>query len=588
MISNPVKGKTEMKKSALNIKYFALFSLFVIFALSAAALAGQPVDAGFLSEWKLFLYVDETKVNYADLRTIPRFLPAEGNGVANPITVKSNEEGLIDLEALAGGFHTKACAILFTEITVDAPVKVNVGTSPDWWMEWRVNGTPLMSTLDFGCDRYYMRRDRNKLLDFVIELPLKKGKNLIAVKVLAGSRAWNFHVGQDEDVRKAKPTPYKAVSDYMDRPMEFTHNEATVPAYTLPELLTTRVGQKVADVKTWENTRRQEILDDLNRSIYGAIPQTFDHIDYTVKKVEECLDGLAIRKNIDINIQNAGKTLTFPVTLFVPKTTARPAPVFLIIHRKSFRDGNFDYEDPYWPVKRIVENGFATISFDRNSLSPDNKENYKKGILALYPGQTEKPDGWRTISAWAYGAMRCVDYLLTDPAIDQNNIAVIGHSRCGKAALWAAANDPRIAMACINNSGCTGAALSRRKTGQTLWNINFYTPYWFNENYHACKDENDLPVDQHMPIALIAPRYICIGESLGDPVADPKGAYQALLAADSVFALYGKKKMADEVSPILNEPVFGDGREFHIKYGNHSLTEFDWDQYMEAAERFFQ
>jgi len=567
------------------MKKISMFFLSVAFVLTSA-FSDEQVDVGFLREWKAFLYVDETKVNYADMTTIPRFMQAEGDRLVPPVTVSPDEDGLIDLAVAAGGFRRKACAILFTEVTVDAPVKIKVGTSPDWWMEWRVNGKPLMSTLDFGCDRYYLRRDRNQLLDFVIELPLKKGKNLIAVKCLAGSRAWDFRVGQDEDVRKAKPAPYKPVSGYIDHPLEFTHNEATVPAYTLPELLTTRAGQKVADVETWENTRRQEILDDLGKSIYGAIPRTFEHIDYTVKTTEECLDGLAIRKNINITIQNAGKTLTFPVTLFVPKKATCPAPGFIIVHHKSFRDGEFNFEDPYWPVKRLIENGFATVSFNRNSLSPDNPDDYKKGILALYPEETEKPDGWRTISAWAYGAMRCVDYLLTDPDIDQNRIAVIGHSRCGKAALWAAANDTRIAMACINNSGCTGAALSRRKMGQTLWNINLYAPHWFNENYHACKDENDLPVDQHMPIALIAPRTICIGESLGDPVADPKGAYASLIAADPVFALYGKKKLADEMLPVLNAPVFGDGREFHIKYGNHSLTEFDWDQYMKAAEKF--
>lgn len=181
--------------------------------------------------------------------------------------------------------------------------------------------------------------------------------------------------------------------------------------------------------------------------------------------------------------------------------------------------------------------------YNRSLLAPDSREHYREGVLSLYPGETDRPDGWRTIGAWAYGTLRVIDYLQTDPDIDQDRIAAIGHSRGGKTALWAAANDRRIALACVNNSGCLGAALSRRKMGERMPYTVRSNPHWFNANYAAYTDENDLPVDQHMLIALVAPRAVSVGSSVGDPEADPKGEYLSLALADPVFALYGKKEL---------------------------------------------
>jgi dienelactone hydrolase len=278
------------------------------------------------------------------------------------------------------------------------------------------------------------------------------------------------------------------------------------------------------------------------------------------------------------------------VVLFVPNKRSRPAPAFLLINNRSRRNtaASRDTISGFWPAEQVIESGYAIAAFHYSDAAPDNKNTYQEGVLRLYPELAKADNGMKAIGAWAWAASRVMDYFETDKDIDSKKVGVVGHSRGGKASLWAAAEDNRFAICFSNCSGNTGAALSKRNFGETVARINTVFPHWFNTNYKKFNNnEQALPVDQHMLIALVAPRPVYATNASEDLWADPTGTYLALKHAEPVFALYHQKSRLPANPPALDTPIVHPPLGYHNRTGKHDLTFYDWQQYVRFADAYY-
>jgi hypothetical protein len=209
-------------------------------------------------------------------------------------------------------------------------------------------------------------------------------------------------------------------------------------------------------------------------------------------------------------------------------------------------------------------------------------------VHALYPELQNRDDNFGTIAAWAWGLSRAMDYLETDKHIDARRVAVFGWSRLGKAALWAGARDPRFAAVISHESGAGGAALSKRKFGEDVERLNRVFPHWYAASFRKySNNEAALPFDQHMVIALVAPRPVYIGSAIDDKGADPLGEFLAAKGADPVYRLLGTEGLPGQAFPALHQPVMG-GIAYHVRAGNHDVQAYDWAQYLHFADRYLK
>ena len=362
-----------------------------------------------------------------------------------------------------------------------------------------------------------------------------------------------------------------------------------IPPYALPDVLG---GAATAD--EWTSRRRGEILELFRTHVYGRTPSTSYETSFSVvRRDPTAMDGAATLKEVDVTVAREGKSLTIRVNLFVPNAAKKPAPAFLLMCNRGREniDPTRQQKSDFWPAEAAVERGYAIAAFHNADVDPDKHDGFKDGIHALLDEGPRKPDAWGTIAAWAWGASRVMDYFQADPDIARDKVAVIGHSRGGKTALWAGAEDPRFALVISNDSGCTGAAISRRRFDgkESVARINKSFPHWFNETYKTYGDRVDaLPVDQHMLVALIAPRAVAVGSAEGDTWADPRGEFLSLVHAAPAYALFGKKGLGTAEMPRVGEPLHGDGMHYHIRAGKHDLTLEDWRAYFDFADRVFR
>ena len=403
----------------------------------------------------------------------------------------------------------------------------------------------------------------------------------------------------------------------------FNYDEAKVRPYTLPDPLVLNDGTRVRDAAVWRAQRRPELLEIFAREVYGRTPAGRpEKMHWAVTSVDRAaLGGKAVRKEITVWFTEKKDGPKMHVLVYQPAGAAgahTPWPAFLglnyygnncvnadlgialstawmrasadfkIVNNRA-TEGTRGAHASRWDVETVVARGYATATIYYGDLCEDRNEGLTKDVAAHFGTgavNDRRPDEWGAIGIWAWGLSRALDVLASDPEIDGKRVAVHGHSRLGKAALWAGAQDERFAMVISNNSGAGGAALSKRDFGETVARINTSFPFWFAKNFRRYDDnEAALPVDQHELLALIAPRPLHVASAEDDAWADPRGEFLAAKHAAPVYALFGKKGLGVSEMPAVNQPVLGDAIAYHIRTGPHDIKPYDWARYMDFADR---
>ena len=394
------------------------------------------------------------------------------------------------------------------------------------------------------------------------------------------------------------------------------YEESMVPPYRLPDPLVLADGSQVKTADMWLRQRRPEILEQFRTLVYGKSPgrpeaMTFKPLDIDRK----ALGGKATRKQVTVCFTDKPDGPRMNLLLYLPNTASGPVPVFVML---NFEGNHATINDPGIPlarlwvknrqgeivtsrpaetsrgkeaartcVEQILARGYGLATACYGDIDPDFDDGFKNGVHgALDHFDGKRPaDAWGSIAAWAWGMSRMLDYLETDRDVDAKRAIAFGLSRLGKTALWAGAQDERFAMVVSSCSGCGGAALSKRVFGETVGSINRAFPHWFCENFRRFNErEQDLPIDQHMLIALIAPRPVYISSAEQDRWADPKGEFLSALGAAPVYRLLGTDGLAVDTMPAIEKPVMSTIG-YHIRHGVHDTTEYDWQRYMDFADR---
>lgn len=396
------------------------------------------------------------------------------------------------------------------------------------------------------------------------------------------------------------------------------YDEAKVPAYTLPDPLVNAAGKPVTTAEEWVGARRAEVLRLFEEHVFGELPKITCDLRTRVRSdIPDAVGGAARRREITVFFTKDDGGPQMDLLIYTPAGATGPVPCFLglnfngnqaietdprlhitqswvrnnreqSIENNRAGESSRGAESSRWAIGRIVGAGFGLVTIYYGDIDPDYDDGFKNGIHAMLPAEQQgvrTPTSGGSISAWSWGLSRALDVLEKDSLIDARSVAVFGHSRLGKTSLWAGAQDERFAMVISNNSGCGGAALSRRAFGETVARINRSFPHWFCLN-HRKYDNNEaaLPVDHHLLIALTAPRPVYVASAVDDQWADPRGEFLGLFHAGPVYRLFGKQPLPSNNFPELNHPIQTDVG-YHIRSGKHDVTDYDWDQYLRFAQR---
>ncbi len=371
---------------------------------------------------------------------------------------------------------------------------------------------------------------------------------------------------------------------------------------TLPDPLTLENGDKVSTPGDFA-ARREEILSLFQKYVYGTLPKTGFRTSFQVIEEGEALEGKALRRQVKITVASDHGSSDALLLLYLPRQE-KPAPVILGLNFRGNHtvlsdeailpsletdtaDGKWKEQrgatTERWNIESSLARGYAVATVYSADLAPDKKDTYNSRVISLF----REPE-FKAVGAWAFGLSRGVDYLMTLPEVDHDHIALVGHSRLGKVALWAAANDDRVGLVISNDSGCTGASLSRGNHGETVHSICKGFPHWFCSGYakYGCR-ENDLPVDQNLLLASLAPRKLYVASAEDDLWADPQGAFNSLMSAMDAYRLFYGDRVLSGRYPETNVPEHSEGLAIHVRAGWHDIQKEDWVHYLDYMDRYF-
>ena len=403
------------------------------------------------------------------------------------------------------------------------------------------------------------------------------------------------------------------------------YDETKVRPSTLPSVLAGPDGAPATTIEAWRTIGRPHQLSLLEKNVYGRLlPPAFTVPVGEVERAAVTLaDGMkATRLQARLRMGQGKKAPLVDVLLYLPTSgqlpaTDQPAPVFL---KLNFKGNQAEHPDPgirlceawlpddkkhgivnnrateasrgmnsrRWPVEKMLSRGYAMATACYGDIFPDRPDGRADSALAALgrPVTGDLPgDEPGAIAAWAWGLSRILDWLIRLPEVDPTRVIVLGHSRNGKAAVWAGAGDERFAMVVSNNSGCGGAALERRNYGETIADITTRFPHWFCPTFATYAGREDqLPTDAHTLLAMAAPRPLYVASAIDDRWADPRGEFLAALAAEPVWKLFGMTGLGTTEWPAVDTPV-GSRIGYHVRSGGHNLLEYDWLRFADFADK---
>jgi len=389
-----------------------------------------------------------------------------------------------------------------------------------------------------------------------------------------------------------------------------------------PDPLVTFAGEKVRSKGQWEAKRRPELKALFEHYMYGRLPAAPAKVDGVVLHEDpKAFGGKVTLREIELRFDAFGKSNPLPVRLLltVPNDRKGPVPVFVGLnfcgnhcltadpkvripttwmypHPPGVKDNRASEagrgkQADVWPLELAAARGYAVATFYNGDIQPD-RPGVAEGFRALLPKAGEGPAGdeTATVMAWAWGVHRAVDYLVKHPDLDPKRVAVVGHSRLGKAAIVAGAFDDRIALVIPHQAGCGGTAPSRQNDpkAESVKRINTSFPHWFCGHFKAFNDATGkLPFDQHCLAALCAPRPVLYTNAVEDRWANPSGQFRMLRLATPVYELLGADGLGATAEPEPGRLV--DSRlGYYIRPGKHSMTTPDWEVFLTFADKWMK
>ncbi len=409
----------------------------------------------------------------------------------------------------------------------------------------------------------------------------------------------------------------------------YNYDESKIAPYQLLDPLRMSNGTPVVTAVQWFSKRRPQIMRLFEDNVFGRTPDAAKNVLMHARVIEHddhALDALAIREQIELTFDPAPGITPAPevqrtlrLLLYVPANAKhRPAPVVLGL---NFTGNQSVLDDPAilstpiwskpsgttalvhvlpsektrgsatseWQVKFLLSRGYGIATAYYQELEPDFKNASQYSVRNLFQPASLAPksDDWGAIGAWAWGLSRAMDYLQRDPLVDGAHVAVTGHSRLGKAADWAAAQDSRFAALLSTESGHGGQSIQRRALGETVAHLEHSFPEWFCPAYAQWVGRDaEIAADGNLLLSLNAPRPLYVASAVEDEWSDPKGEFLSAQSASRVYEMLGEPALLpDAQMPAIDQAIgLTSDVAYHVRAGLHDVTLFDWEHYLDFLD----